>query len=299
MKTIKIIFNLIDWVKVLYLTFIIFLAKYCFLYGFGYETLFSFIDVCLFAITCSFFYKATFLLIFFFKNDYIKLKPHLKKIKFTALLFLFIGLTSGIYLSFKIDKSYFSLLFISCSISAIVYAKLLEKKSFFDSLIKSFLTPFTILCFWWLDTPINLTSEEWTIFFKLQFITVIYLILAFLGTLNEEIIKSICTINEDNSLKNKTLPILFGRKRAKIVSLFLMGISSFLILFLALSFTAITYLFVTILITNLLPQLIIVYYTLKATTNNKFKQLLKAIKPLKAVGILGVIAITYYFKYVA
>ena len=299
MKTIKIIFNLIDWEKVLYLTLIIFLAKYCFLYGFGYETLFLFIDVCLFAVTCSFFYNATFLLIFFFKNYYNKLKPHLKKIKFTAISFIIIGLTSGIYLSFKIDKSYFSLLFISCSISVIIYAKCLEKKSFIDGLIKSFLTPFTILCFWWLDTPINLTSEEWTIFFKLQFITIIYLILAFLSTLSEEIIRSICTINKDNTLKNKTLPILFGRKRAKIVALFLMGISSFLILFLALYFKATTYIFVTILITNLLPRLIIVYRTLKANTNYKFKQILKVIKPLRAVGILGVISITYYFKYVA
>ena len=103
MKTIKIIFNLIDWVKVLYLTFIIFLAKYCFLYGFGFETTLSFLDVTLFTTSCIFFYISIYALNYYFLNKNKKTARSLPIFKIGSYILLIAGLLLGIYLSFKIN----------------------------------------------------------------------------------------------------------------------------------------------------------------------------------------------------
>lgn len=299
MKALKIIFNSIDWVNVLYLSFIIFLAKYCFLYGFGFQTTFSFIDISLFAISCSFFYKATYLLRHYYNSDSKQIKPCLNTIKYTAFTFVVIALLFGFYLSFKIEKPFFSILFIVFCYLTFVYSKFAKKKSFLDSLIKSFIIPFVISCVWWLDSPINLTAKEWELFFQLQFITIVYLMLAFLGTLSEEILKDISNIDEDNYNNYKTLPILFGRKRAKNTALTLMIISNMLIILLTMYFINIKYLFYVIYISNGVPQLLVVYYTITAVNTSDYKKLLnKKMIFFKTIGIIGVVAIAYYFKYV-
>ena len=298
MNTLKVFFNIVDWKRILYFSFVIFLAKYCFLYGFGFETTLSFLDVTLFTTSCIFFYISIYALNYYFLNKNKKTARSLPIFKIGSYILLLAGLLLGIYLSFKIHRPYFSLLFLFSSISAYIYSKYSIQKSFLSLLIKSFLLPFTILSVWWIDSPVNLTTTEWNLFFKLQFITMIYILLSFLSTLTEEIIISITNINEDNLKKNKTLPILLGRKRAKNVTLTMMIFSAFLILFLAFSFFKIEYLFITILTSTLIPQTYIIYLSIKTSTDKEYKKLLKTMKIFHAFGIIGILSIAYYFKYV-
>lgn len=295
MKTLKIFFNIVDWKRLLYFSFIIFLAKYCFLYGFGFETTLSFVDITIFTFSCMLFYISIYTLKHYYVN---KISLNLQNLKIISFICLVLGFLAGVYLSFKIQKPYFSFLFLFCAILAIVFSKHTEKNSFLSHLIKSFLLPFTILCVWAIDTPINLTTNQWNIFFKLQFITMAYLLLSFISTLIEETIKGITTINEDNLNKRKTIPILLGRKRAKSVILSMMFFSAILILLLAFSLKQSKYLFITVVLSNLLPQVYTMYLLTKATTNKSYRSLLKRMKAFHAFGIMGVIAIAYYFKYV-
>ncbi|MDO6812274.1 UbiA family prenyltransferase [Tenacibaculum soleae] len=295
MKILEIFFNVIEWKRLLYFSFIIFLVKYCFLYGFGFETTLSFVDITIFTFSCMLFYISIYILKHYYHN---KISINSQNLKIISSLCLVLGFLSGVCLSFKIQKPYFSFLFLFCAITAIVFSKYTEKNSFLSHLIKSFLLPFTILCVWAIDTPINLTTNQWNIFFKLQFITMVYLLLSFISTLIEETIKGITTINEDNLNKRKTMSILLGRKRAKSVILSMMFFSAILILFLAFSLKKSKYLFITIILSNLLPQVYTMYLLTKATTNKSYRSLLKRMKALHAFGIMGVIAIAYYFKYV-
>lgn len=299
MKIIKAIFNSIDWFKILYLTFIVFLAKYCFLYGFGYDTTLSFIDISLLSISYGFFYKATYLAVYYYENLNLKKKSFLCYFKYTSIIFNIIGIMIGSYLSVKIDKPYASFLFFSLSLLSFVYSRYTDKKSFLSNLIKSFIIPLIVCCVWYFDTPINLLPNEWEFFFNLQFIIILYLFLSFMGTLNQEIIKDISNINEDYLNKNKTLPILLGRKRAKIIALTLMITSAFLIGGIALYLMSERFLYRTIIITTLFPQIILIYLAIKTTTNKGFKKLIKIMNWFKLFGIIGVVLIAYYFKYVA
>ncbi|CAM1354131.1 hypothetical protein [Tenacibaculum insulae] len=296
MTVFKAILNIIEWNRILYFSFIIFLAKYSFLYGFGFETVFSFLDTCLFTVSCIFMYAAIYLLSYYYNNKSKNIVvQNIKHLAFTVLIFAFF---LGTYLSFKINKPYFSLVYLLCFFSVLFYSKKVHEKSFTSSLIKSFTLPFTIIGLWWIDTPINLTPIQWELFFNLQFITIIYLILSFLSTLSEQLIINISNINNDHLNKRKTLPILLGRKRAKNVAFAIMSFSAFLIVLLAMYFKNTKYLFITIIVSNLFPQLYLLYFFTKTTTNKSLKSFLKTMRYFHVFGILGIIAIAYYFKYV-
>ena len=299
MNTVKIIFNAIEWQKVLYLMFVILLTKYCFLYGFGYDTTLSIIDIILFALTCGFFYKATFLLSYYFKSNSKALKIYKPAIKYTAFIFISIGVLLGVFLSIKINQPHFLFIILICGFLAIVYSRFAKEKSFLNNIIKSFLLPFAIFCVFFLDTPINLTVKEWETFLNLQFITIIYLILTFIDALHQENLKDFSTIKEDNANNLKTLPILFGRKRAKDVSYILVIFIGILIVYLTVSFITISFLFKTFLFLNIAPYLVTTYFFFKAKTAKDYIQLLKISKYISVIGILGILAIAYYFKYVA
>lgn len=299
MNSIRVIFNAIEWHRVLFLIFVIFLTKYCFLYGFGYDTTLTFIDVSLFALSCGFFYKATFLLSYFFKSTSKKIKPYLSTIKYTSIVFLLIGFVIGVYFSFKIQKPYFSLLFLFTSFLSFIYAKFAKQKSFLNNIIRSFLTPFAIFCVLFLDTPIDLSPKEWGIFLNLQFIIIIYLLLTFINSLHEDNLLDFCTIKEDNANNLETLPILLGRKRAKNVSLILTVFVGALLVFLTVCHINTPYLFNVFLFLNIVPYLFTTYLLIKATTTSDFIKLVKISKYISIIGIIGILAIAYYFKYVA
>ena len=275
MNSIRVIFNAIEWNRVLHLVFIVFLTKYCFLYGFGYDTALSFIDISLFALSCGFFYKATLLLSYFFKSKSKKIKPYLSTIKYTSIVFLLIGFVFGIYFSFKIQKPYFSILFVFACILALIYSKFAKEKSFLNNIIRSFLIPFTIFCVLLLDTPIDLSSKEWETFLDLQFIIIMYLILTFINSLHEDNLLDFCSIKNDNANNLETLPVLLGRKRAKNLSLVFTIFIGVILVFLTVCHINTPYLFNVFLFLNIVPYLFTTYLLINATTTSDYIKLVK------------------------
>ena len=291
------VLNIIEWKRLLYFSFVIFLAKFCFLFGFGYETRLSFLDVGIFTTFCILLYCSNYLLTYYYHNSNLKTKK-LYQIKTISLILVFIAVSLGLFFSFKINNLYFSIVFLIISFSVFFYSKHSNENSFTRYLVKSFTIPLTILFLLWLDEPIDLTMKQWGLFFELQFIIVAYLLLSFLSTLIEEIITGIKNINQDNLKKHKTLPILLGRKRAKKIALFILFTSTFLIFFLALYFIRIKYLFFTIIISNWLPKIYLISVLTKAATNSELELFLKKMNFFHFFGILGIVLIAYLYKHV-
>ncbi len=290
------ILNIIQWKSLLYFAFVIFLAKFCFLFGFGFETILSFFDLLLFTVSCTLLYASTYLLSFYYNNK--TKRKDFKKIELTSFLFVFTAIILGVYFSFKIDNLYFSIVFFIISLLVFTYSKYSKENSFTRYLVKSFAIPITIIFVLWLDEPVNLNNTQWNLFFKLQLIIVVYLLLSFLSTLMDEIISGIKNINKDNLNNLKTLPILLGRKRAKRVALAMMFISALLITYLAVYFIKIKFLFITILVFNWLPRIYLIYLLTKTYTTKDYKVLLLRMKLLHFYGLISVLLIAYYFKYV-
>ncbi|QXP73835.1 UbiA family prenyltransferase [Tenacibaculum sp. AHE15PA] len=296
MTILNTILNIIQWKRLLYFSFIIFLAKFCFLFGFGFETILSFFDLLLFTVSCTLLYASTYLLSFYYNNK--TKRKDFKKIELTSFLFVFTAIILGVYFSFKIDNLYFSIVFFIISLLVFTYSKYSKENSFTRYLVKSFAIPITIIFVLWLDEPVNLNNTQWNLFFKLQLIIVVYILLSFLNTLTEEIIKGIKNINKDNLKKLKTLPILLGRKRAKRIALAMMFTSALLITYLALYFIKIKFLFFAVILFNWLPRVYLIYSLIKSSTNKDYKLLLKKMRYLHFFGLLGIVSIAYYFKYV-
>ena len=293
MTILNTILNIIQWKRLLYFSFIIFLAKFCFLFGFGFETILSFFDLLLFTVSCTLLYASTYLLSFYYHNK--TKRKDFKKIELTSFLFVFTAIILGVYFSFKIDNLYFSIVFFIISLLVFTYSKYSKENSFTRYLVKSFAIPITVIFVLWLDEPVNLNNTQWNLFFKLQLIIVVYILLSFLNTLTEEIIKGIKNINKDNLKKLKTLPILLGRKRAKRIALAMMFTSALLITYLALYFIKIKFLFFAVILFNWLPRVYLIYSLIKSSTNKDYKLLLKKMRYLHFFGLLGIVSIAYYF----
>lgn len=291
-------FNIIHWKELLYFIFLLFLFKFCFLYGYGFKTTLSFFDLSLLALSSVFIIASGYLTNYFKRKQGIKNVFPLQEIKVAIIVFAFLGFFLGVLLSFKINKPSYSFIFLFCLIATILYAINTKKKTFIDSIGKSFLKPFIILVVLWFDAPISLTPSQWDLFFKLQAIAIVYIIISFLGNIVREIVIDINKINNDYSRKNSTLPVLLGRKRAKNIALVLSILVSFIVIYFSITFLKSKYLLLSVLLLVTLPELIFIYYLIQASTQKNFKFLYKISNIAYLLGILSVPIVTYYFKYV-
>ncbi len=292
------ILNIIQWKRIAFFVFILFLFKFCFLYGYGFKTTLSFLDLSLLSISSVFLLSSGYLTSFFYRNQRKKISINLLKIKRAAWVLLFLGIFIGAYFFIKIQKPWYLLVFIICPTIAYFYSQKNIYKTFFNNIITSVIVSFSILMLWWFDTPINLTQEQWSLFFKLQFVVVIYSILYFLSSIILEIITDIVNINQDNLNKESTLPILLGRKRAKNITLLIAILVCLFIFTIAVLQIKNKFILTTILFLGTIPQLYFIYHLINASSTSDYIKLYIIIKRIVLLAVLSVPIIAYYFKYV-
>ena len=294
----SVFFNIIRWKELLYFTFILFLFKYCFLYGCGFKTTLSFLDLSILALATSFIIATGYLSSYYRRKKGKKNVFALSKIKKFVILFSFSGIFLGILLSFKISKPYYSFIFICCLIATIIYAANTMNKTFINSIGRSFLKPFIILIVLWFDAPINLTPDQWDLFFKLQSIAILFAILSFLSNLLRDTVIDINRIDYDYSRKNTTLPVILGRKRTKSIALILVIAICIIVLYFSVTYIKDRAFLLSIFLLCTIPELIIIYFLINANGPKGYKLASKAINIAYLLGIFSIPIVTYYFKYV-
>jgi len=290
--------NIIQWKKIIYFVFILFLFKFCFLYGYGFKTTLSFFDLGLLSIASALLLASGYITSFIIRKQHKKTRLNLKKIKKLSFLLTFIGVLAGILLSFKIERPFNGILFIICPIIVHFYIKSNIKKTFISNIVTAFLKPFALLTLLWFDCPIDLTHDQWTLFYNLQLITIAYIIISFFSNIVIEIIFDLININEDNQNKQNTLPILLGRKRARNISLLLSIICCFFLFSIALAFYDSTFIFATLMLLGIIPDLYFIYYLMKASEVKDYQKLIKISYFNFFLALLSIPLIAYHFKHV-
>ncbi|WP_428740368.1 hypothetical protein [Tenacibaculum sp.] len=290
--------NIIQWKKIVYFIFILFLFKFCFLYGYRFKTTLSFFDLGLLSISSALLLASGYLISFYFRNQLKKTRICLEKIKITSSYILILGVIIGFIFSFKIHKPWYGLIFVFSPIVVILYSKNNPIKNFFSSIVTSFLKPFAIITLWWFDSPIDPSPSQWDLFFMLEMVTMLYILISFLGNISREIIVDIINTNEDNLQNQKTLPILLGRKRAKNVALILSVTVWFLIFFVAVIFIKNKFILTTIILLGNIPQLYYIYLLMNATDIKNYKFLYTVNQFIFLFALASVPVVAYYFKYV-
>ncbi|PKH51869.1 hypothetical protein CXF68_14750 [Tenacibaculum sp. Bg11-29] len=293
----SIFFHIIHWKRLLYFYFILFLLKYCLINGFGFETTLSFFDLGILVSSGVLIIASGYLFNYFYRKQKRNVKFPVKKAKEYAIIFAFLSLVLGFLLAFKIHKPNYSFLFIFGVIYTFFYAKKVRKKTFFSNLLLSFIKSFTILIVCWFDLPSNLSSSQWDLFFKLQIIILIYVVISFLSNIIREIIIDINNINSDNNFKHKTLPILLGRNRATKIALAICILVCLFVFFIAIIYVENTYLFTTIILLGTIPQLFIIYKLMTASSSNDYIFLYKLSNIGYFLAVLSIPIISYYIKH--
>lgn len=290
--------NIIQWKKILYFIFILFLFKFSFLHGYGFKTTLSFLDLGLLSISSAFLLASGYLTSFFFRSTQKKTRLPLQKVKKTSFYLMFVGIIVGLFLSIKVNKPWYGLIFIACPIIVYLYSKNNTQKTFFSNIVTSFLKPFALLTLWWFDFPLSLSIKQWELFYDLQLITIGYVIISFLSNIVIEIIIDIINVNQDNLNKQNTLPVLLGRKRAKDIALMLSVIVSLLVFSVAVAFIKNKFIFSTIIVLGTIPELYFIYRLMLASEIKDYKILHKISYLNFFFALLSVPTIAYYIKYV-
>ncbi|CAM1365991.1 conserved membrane hypothetical protein [Tenacibaculum litoreum] len=290
--------NIIQWKKIIYFIFILFLFKFSFLHGYGFKTTLSFLDLGLLSISSAFLLASGYLTSFFFRNTQKKTKLPLQKVKKLSIYLTIVGILVGLFLSIKVNKAWYGLIFIICPIIVYLYSKNNVQKTFFSNIVTSFLKPFALLTLWWFDFPLNLSIEQWELFYNLQLITIGYVIISFLSNIVMEIIIDIINVNQDNLNKQNTLPVLLGRKRAKDIALMLSIIGCLFVFAIAVAFIKNKFIFSTIMLLGTIPELHFIYRLMLASEAKDYQNLRKISYVNFFLALLSVPTIAYYIKYV-
>ena len=213
-------------------------------------------------------------------------------------LITIVGFFLGAHLSFTTEKNEFSFIFLGTILMLFLYSKYLKKTFLIGNLLVSVLSGLVIFITVLFNEPqthnsilIEVISNFGT-GIHLLIIAVIYIAFSVLTTFIREIIKDIEDIDGDLKIKAKTLPILFGRKRASKVAFFF---SAVLLVFLliVLQFLKNEILFLGYgIVFILLPLLYFMYKLWFSESKKDFSLLSNLMKIIMLFGILSMLLFT-------
>lgn len=220
-------------------------------------------------------------------------KTFTKKSAKKGYLFLtFCGIISGCSLSFIVNKPIYSLIYFLTVIGLYLYSSYFKKTSLIGNLIVSTFIGLSIITLFIFEL-INFTKGFETL--VLSFYIGTYVIFSFLTTLIREIIKDIEDINGDLKINAKTLPIVFGRKRANRVAFSISIILMILFIFISKSFLIEFPLFFSYsIVFVLLPLLFFMYKLWNAESKKEYSKLSQLMKMIMFFGILSML----FFKFI-
>ncbi|QTE23234.1 geranylgeranylglycerol-phosphate geranylgeranyltransferase [Polaribacter cellanae] len=210
-----------------------------------------------------------------------------------------LGFLLAIYVSISKPLYVFISIFFITIFGLFLYSKVLKKKLLIGNFIIScfialviyiiYLYDFKYIEFW------QLTQKEQTnsiLFLQIWVPVISYSFFAFLTTLIREIIKDIEDVDGDIKIKAKTLPILFGRKRASKVAFFFCCILLVFLLIVLQFIKSETIFLIYGIVFILLPFLYFMYLLIKAEKKKDFSKLSNLMKGIMLFGILSMLLFT-------
>jgi 4-hydroxybenzoate polyprenyltransferase len=206
------------------------------------------------------------------------------------IVFNSLGLLLGFYLSYYIDHNSFFIIYIIISLLLYRYAVDLKRRLIIGNIIVSFvifLGVFIIVIFDIVPAT-NLYNNEIQI--QVTKIILVYSGFAFILTLVREIVKDMVDIDGDKELYCKTLPIVFGKNKTKIV-LTILGIIPlvFLSYYTYLIYKDNVYLSYYLLLFVNIPLLYFIIYIRRSNTKKAFFKLSNLLKIIMLLGIFSIL----------
>ena len=226
------------------------------------------------------------------KNVFVGTKITVKQTNRLFVIFNSIGLLLGFYLSNHIDRNSFFVVYLIISLLLYRYSINLKKKLLIGNLIISlivFLSLFIIVLFDLVPVTNSYNRETQL---EVSNIILIYSCFAFVLTLIREIVKDLIDIEGDEEIKCKSIPIVYGTKKTKIV-LVLLSISTLLsISYIAfLVYNEYNYLSYYLLLLIGLPLLYFIFILNRSSSKEDFKKLSNLLKIIMLIGIISILLI--------
>ncbi len=205
------------------------------------------------------------------------------------LIFNFIGLLLGYYLSYSLDKISFFSIFIIASLLSYLYSIKLKKMIFLKNLIVSFLVFLSIFIVGLYDivpgTSAYNNQSQFDVFnlvFKLA-------VFAFLLTLLREIVKDIEDMKGDKIIGIRSLPIVLSIDKVKIIIYVISLITLVSIDYFAFTLFKVNYFASLYLLTIVsIPLLYFMVKIYKSKTKFEFNKLSNLLKIIMLLGILTI-----------
>jgi len=293
-------FNLVRWKNLLLIVYIQLLLKFVLFSSFNIVSNLSLIQFILLLVSLLCITAAGYIIndIFDLKSDLLN-KPekvivskYFSKEKSQQLYKWInsIGIITGIGLALNLNKPSISLVFIGPSLLLNLYSKKLKSLPIIGNIVVSLLISFCILILFILDINTSIKSYDQRIVISIIFMLSFF---AFFINLIREIIKDIEDVNGDYKLNMKTLPILIGRNRTKIIVLFLtifpIGLLSYIIIKYSTTYNAVTF---YLLFFSLLPMLFTVLKIKSAKSIKNYKTISTYLKIIMLLGITTLLVIS-------
>ena len=221
-----------------------------------------------------------------------------KQANFLYNIFNAVGLLSGLYLAYTIDKLSFVAIFVITILLLKVYNSDFKKRPLVGNIVVSLLVSLSILIVGVFDIIPMVTEDNDVNQYYAFRVLMDYAGFAFMFMLLREMVKDVEDVNGDKYMNMKTIPILLGRKRAN----YLIFILSFVPLLLITSysfnsFSNVPFVLAYMLIVVLLPLL---YFMTKILYAQSKKDYIFASKLLKLIMLLGmfsvvILSLTIYY----
>lgn len=286
------------------------LTKYALVHSFIIESFFSDFSFCILSLSVLLICAGGYIIndIFDIETDRIN-KPNkllleksisIKNAWFYYYTITFFGVFLGLCLSFYKNQTNNILIFLGTGLGLFLYAKYLKKMILLGNLIVAvfiFLTILLVINFEYIILENHHALIKYMQFKpkeETSFKTIIYLymLFSFITTFIREIIKDIEDINGDLKIKAKTLPILFGRKRAAKTAFFISCLLLFIVL-IVLQYLQNNYLFLSYgIVFIFIPLLYFLYKLWIAKNKNDFSNLSSILKFIMLFGILSMLLFT-------
>ena len=209
-----------------------------------------------------------------------------------------IGLISGFYLAYTIDRISFVAIFIITALLLKVYNTDLKKLPLIGNIIISLLVSLSILIVGIFDIIPSITLENVEDQYYAFEVLKDYAIFAFMFMLIREIVKDIEDVKGDKILNVKTLPIILGINKSKYIVFFLSFFPLILVTYYTFkNFIEVPFILAYMLIVVLLPLLHFMTKILYATTKEDYTYAGRLLKIIMLLGMLSIIlvSITIYY----
>ncbi|MEJ6791346.1 MAG: geranylgeranylglycerol-phosphate geranylgeranyltransferase [Lacinutrix sp.] len=206
------------------------------------------------------------------------------------ILFTFIGVCLGFYLSHKVGRPPFFGLFVIIAAALYVYASYLKQIAVFGNIVISILVASSLLIVGVFELIPIMTIENKNVQSIMLKVLTDFAIFAFLINFIREIVNDIQDVDGDYKAGMQTLPILFGKTRTSKVTMVLTLITIIIILYYVITFLYMhTEAIIYFLITIVGPLIYVVIKLFTAENNMHFKHISLMLKIVMLFGILSML----------